>query len=86
MPPVPVEPGLAVAAVAGGVVSAEGVPRALPMAVLTGLLAGTVVREDWKGKQTCMKRTEWPPQPRCCQLRHGRCTCATKSVQVAMNK
>lgn len=80
VPPVPVEPGLAVAAVAGGVVSAEGVPRALPVVVLTGLLAGTIVCEDWKVKQTCIKRTKWLQHHRCCQLRRGHGICATKSV------
>lgn len=49
--PISVEPGLAVAAEAGGVVGAEGVPGAPPVVVLAGLLAGGVVGEDWKEKQ-----------------------------------
>lgn len=54
MLPVPVKPGLAVAAEARGIVSAEGVPGTALVVVFAGLLVGSVVHEDWKVKQTCM--------------------------------
>lgn len=38
------------AAKAGGVVSAEGMPGALSMVVFTGLLVASVICEDWKVK------------------------------------
>jgi len=43
--PISVKPGLAVAAEAGGVVGAEGVPGALSVVVFTGFLAGSIIRE-----------------------------------------
>lgn len=55
---VPIKPGLAVTAEAGGIVGAEGMPRAALMVVFTGLPVGSIVREDWKVKQTFMKRTK----------------------------
>ena len=58
MLPVPIKPGLAVAAETRGVVSAEGMPGAALVVVFTGLLVGSIVCEDWKVKQTCMKRTK----------------------------
>jgi hypothetical protein len=44
--PISIKPGLAVAAEAGGVVCAEGMPGALVMVVLTGFLPGSIIRED----------------------------------------
>ena len=41
-----------------GIVSAEGVPGTALVVVFTGLLVGSIVCEDWKIKQTCMKRTK----------------------------
>lgn len=58
VPPIAIKPGLAVAAIAGGVVSAEGVLGALSVVVFTGLLVGSIMREDWKVKQKCIKRTD----------------------------
>lgn len=58
VPPISVEPGLAVAAIASGVVSAEGVLGALSVVAFTGLLVGSIIRGDWKIKQTFIKRTK----------------------------
>lgn len=48
--PIPVKPGLAVAAEAGGVVGAEGVLGALSVVVFAGFLVGSIIREDWKAE------------------------------------
>lgn len=53
--PISVKLGLAVAAEAGGVVSAEGVPGARLVVVFTGLLVGSSVQEVWKVKQARIK-------------------------------
>ena len=42
----------------GGFICAEGMPGAALVVVFTGLLVGSIVCEDWKVKQTCMKRTK----------------------------
>lgn len=38
------------AAKAGGVVGAEGVPGALSMVVFTGFFVGSIICEDWKAE------------------------------------
>lgn len=43
------------AAEAGGVVGAEGVPGALSVVVFAGLLDGRPIGEDWKTEETCFK-------------------------------
>lgn len=53
--PISVKLGLAVAAEAGGVVRAEGVPGARVVVVFTGLLVGSSVQEVWEVKQTGIK-------------------------------
>lgn len=53
--PISVKLGLAVAAEAGGVVRAEGVPGARVVVVFTGLLVASSVQEVWKVKQTGIK-------------------------------
>lgn len=58
MLPVSVKLGLAVAAEAGGVVGAEGVPGALAVVVFAGPLGRSSVCEAWEGKHTCIKGTK----------------------------
>ena len=54
--PIPKKAGLAVAAEARGVVSAEGVLGAPSVVVFTGLLVGGFTHEDQKEKQICVKK------------------------------
>lgn len=61
--PISIKLGLAVAAEAGGVISAEGVLGARLVVVFTGLLVGSSIQEIWKVKQTCIRGLGNPSIP-----------------------